>query len=204
MCILDIGLMNSERASWQEEEETRKDTSIVLIVQQIFFFLPPSSSWSFRPQSSWSFITGQCLDSGRFLQVHFSRWMCNQFTFHHEFRIDSGRSKFEQQRDRLYSFCLWIPWMKNTKILRRSTWKHRVLHSTCIQPGRNIKTRCIGSTLNLLKRKVWSAIELGRTLSFFTIHSQLIVSRKPIGLKLKKSFTKNYMNHLDRLRRFLW
>ena len=56
-------------------------------------------------------------------------------------------------KDRQYSFCLWILWIKNTKILRRSTWKHCVLHGTCIQHGRNIKTRCIGSTLNLLKRK---------------------------------------------------
>ena len=52
-----------------------------------------------------SFITGQCLDSGRFLQVHLSRWMCNQFTFHHQFRIDTGRSKFEQPTDSILSAC---------------------------------------------------------------------------------------------------
>ena len=46
--------------------------------------------------------TGQCLDSGRFLQVHLSRWMCNQFTFHHQFRIDTGRSKFEQTSDSIF------------------------------------------------------------------------------------------------------
>ena len=32
--------------------------------------IPPSSFRSLRTQSYWSFITGQCLDSGRFLQVH--------------------------------------------------------------------------------------------------------------------------------------
>ena len=31
---------------------------------------------------------------------------------------------------------------------------------------------------------------------------QPIVSRKPFGWKLEKSYTKKYMNHLDRLRRF--
>ena len=68
--------------------------------------LPPSSSRSFRTQSScWSFITGQCRDSGRFLQVHLSRRMCNQFTFHHQFRIDTGRSKFEQQTEGILSAC---------------------------------------------------------------------------------------------------
>ena len=59
----------------------------------------PSSSRSFRTQSCWFFFTGQCLDSGRFLQVHSSRRMCNQFTFHHQFRIDTGRTNFEQKTD---------------------------------------------------------------------------------------------------------
>ena len=38
-------------------------------------------------------------------------------------------------------FCLWIPWTKTTRILTRSTWKHRVMHNTCIKHGRNIKTQ---------------------------------------------------------------
>ena len=42
---------------------------------------------------------------------------------------------------------------KNTKIPRRSTWKHRVLHGTSRKHGRNIRTRRIGSTSILLKRK---------------------------------------------------
>ena len=56
-------------------------------------------------------------------------------------------------KDKQYSFCLWILWTKNTKILRRSTSKHRVLHNTCRQRGRNIKTLCIWSISDLLKRK---------------------------------------------------
>ena len=52
------------------------------------------SSWrSLRTQSHWSFIAGQCINSERFLREH---WMCNQFTFHHKFRMDSGRTKFKQ------------------------------------------------------------------------------------------------------------
>ena len=31
--------------------------------------------------------------------------MCNQFTFHHQFGIDTWRSKFEQQTDRILSAC---------------------------------------------------------------------------------------------------
>ena len=55
--------------------------------------------------------------------------------------------------DRQYSFCLWIMWTKSTRILTRSTWEHRVLHSTCIQHGRNIKTLCMWVDTNLAQKK---------------------------------------------------
>ena len=95
---------------WKVEEHhgkrRRKQEKISVLC---WFFrrnsLPPSSPRSFRTQSCWSFITGQCIDTGRFLQVHLSRWMCNQFTFHHQFRIDTGRSKFEQTTDSILSAC---------------------------------------------------------------------------------------------------
>ena len=38
LCILDMGLMKSGRASWQEAEETRKFFNIVLIHQDKKFF----------------------------------------------------------------------------------------------------------------------------------------------------------------------
>ena len=106
--------------------------------------------------------------------------------------------------DRQYSFCLWILWIKNTEILRRSTWKHRVLHSTCTQHGRNMRTRKIGSTSILLWRKDWSSIKHDRTLLFLTKHSQLAVSRKLFGWKLEKSYTRKYIRHLGLLKRFPW
>ena len=121
--------------------------------------------------------------------------------------INSGLisgGKISAGKDRQYPFCLLIPWTKNTRILTRSTWEHRVLHSTCIKHGRNIKTRCIGSISDLLKRKDWSSIRHDRTPSFFTKHSQLIVSRKLFGWKLEKSYTRKYMCHLDFLQRSPW
>ena len=102
LCILDIGLMKSGRASWQEEDGTRKDFCIVLILQEKLF-----TSELFKViQDAILLILHcrQCLDSGRFLQVHLSRWMCNQFTFH-QFSIDTGRSKFEQKTDSILSAC---------------------------------------------------------------------------------------------------
>ena len=41
-----------------------------------------------------SYTAGQCLDSEQFLRAHSSYWMCSQFTLHHKFRIDSGRTNF--------------------------------------------------------------------------------------------------------------
>ena len=83
-------------------------------------FVLPSSSRPLRTQSQSSNITGQCRYSGRLLPVHLSCWMCNQFTFHHQSRIDIWSSKFEQRTE--CSSCLWIPW-RTIRILTRSTFK---------------------------------------------------------------------------------
>ena len=66
----------------------------------------PSSSRSFRTQSCWSFTSGQCVYSRQLLRVHLSHRMCNQFTLHHEFRIGTGRTKFEQRKkDNILHVC---------------------------------------------------------------------------------------------------
>ena len=75
--------MEIRKAAWQEEEETRKDFSIVL--------------------------TRQCCYSGRFLQVHLSCRMCNQFYIPSSIQDWYLEAKF-WATDRQYSFCLWILW----------------------------------------------------------------------------------------------
>ena len=65
----------------------------------------PSSSRSSRTQSHWSFITGPYVYSERPLRVHLSHRMCDQFTLHHEFRIDTRRTKFEQKTDGILHVC---------------------------------------------------------------------------------------------------
>ena len=84
--------------------------------------------------------------------------------------------------------------------LRRPLPPH--MHGTSRKRGRNIKTRCIGSTSNLLNRKDWSSIKQDRNQSSFMTHSQLIVSRKLLWWNLEKLFTRKYMRHLDHLQRF--
>ena len=96
LSTLNIGLMKGGRAKWQEAEVTRKDFNIVLIHQ--------GSSRSFRTQSHWSFITGQCANSGQFLRVHLSHRMCDHFTCQDKFRIDTGRT-FGQKKDSILWSC---------------------------------------------------------------------------------------------------
>ena len=150
---------------------------------------------TFRTQSYWSFITGQCDYSEQLLPVHISCRMCVQFAFYHQFWINTWRSKV-WATDRQYSFCLWIPWTKITRILMWSTWKHRVLHNTCTTHGRGIKTRYIGVDIILQLRKDWNSIRLDRMQSSYKKHLQLIVFRKLLGWKLEKSCTRKCTCHL--------
>ena len=46
-----------------------------------------------------------CINSERFLPVHLSHRMCNQFTLHREFRIDTRRTNFEQKTVGILHFC---------------------------------------------------------------------------------------------------
>ena len=100
---------------WRQVEEnhgrrSRKQEKIPVLYWFVMSNLvPPSSPRSFRTQSHWSFATGQCTGqccySGRFLPIHWSCRMCNQFTFHHQVGIDTWRFKFEQQTDSILSAC---------------------------------------------------------------------------------------------------
>ena len=58
-----------------------------------------------QTQSHGSFVTGQCINSEQFLRVHLSHRLCHQFTLHHEFRTDTGRTKFEQKADGILHVC---------------------------------------------------------------------------------------------------
>ena len=83
------------------------------------------------------------------------------------------------------------------------TWPNHVLHRTSRRSGKDTRTRCIGSIYSLLNEKDWSSIKQDVMQSSFTIHSQLIVSRKLLWWNLEKSYTRKYMRHIDLLQRFL-
>ena len=91
--------------------------------------LPPSSSRSFRTQSHWSFITGQCRYSRQFPRVHLPHRMCNQFTLHREFRIDTRWTTIEHvQTDGVLHVC--GSFEQRTQIRMKFAWMHHVLLGT--------------------------------------------------------------------------
>ena len=131
--------------------------------------------------------------------------MSNQLTLHHEFRIDTRRTKFEQRKTVFFTSVDPLnkqhkdPETVDLKAPRLAWYKQK-------KYGRNIRTRCIGLTSNLLERKGSSSIKQDRTQPSFTTLSQLIVSRgEIINEKVyasprpppKISFKDNWMKELD-------
>ena len=104
LCIVIIGLTKSGRAVWPEEEETTKDFSIVLILQEQFCTSELSKGIQDAIAIDPSLQDNVIIPDG-FFKYMLSRRMCHQFTFHHQFGIDTGRSKFEQQTDGILSAC---------------------------------------------------------------------------------------------------
>ena len=107
-------------------------------------------------------------------------------------------------KDRQYSFCLWIPWTRNTKILMSLTRKHRV---SCMVPSEKVeetsKHGVFGSTWNLLKGKDLSSIKHDRPQSSSTTLPAYCIP-KVVRMELEKSYTRRYMRHLVLLQRFPW
>ena len=160
-------------------------------------YLFPSSSRTFRTQSHWSFITGQCCNSARILPSYLPYWMyfsifilSSTMDWYLEVRIPA--------RDKQYSFCLLILRDKEHKDPENiDFWMYHVVHNTCTTHGRNIKTRYIGSILILRFGKDWHSIRLDRMQSSFKERFQLIVFQKLLDWRLEKSYMRKHTCHLD-------
>ena len=164
--------------------------------------LSPSSSRSFRTQSHWSFITVQCIHSERLLRVHLSHRMCNQFEFHHEFRIDTRRTKFEKKTDSILSTC------GSHGQESHGSWQDRLgstasctIHAQSMEE--TSKYGVLGRDQPCSEERIEAPSDY-RTPSFFMKCSQLMVSRKLSGWNLEKPYTTKYMRHLVLLQRFPW
>ena len=102
-CIALIGLIASGKHAWQEEEEKGYISSALIFEEQLFI------SELFKDiHDAVSLILlyrRQCHYSEQLLPVHLSCRMCNQFAFHHQFWINTWRSKFEQQTNSVLFAC---------------------------------------------------------------------------------------------------
>ena len=91
------------RARCKEAEATRKDFNVVLTRQDKKLFI----SELFKDiQDAIPLILHtprQCVNSGTIPSSTFIT--CNQFTLHHKFRIDSGRTKFRQGKTDSILYC---------------------------------------------------------------------------------------------------
>ena len=139
-------------------------------------YLLPSSSRSFRTQPHWSYTAGHCVNSNQFLRVHLSYRMCSQFTLHHKFRINSGRTKFNQGKQEGILHGRESHEKDHIDPRELDLTKSRL--ASYNRSGKNTRIRCIGPIYSLFNGKDLSSINKHVTQSSSTIHSQLIVSRK--------------------------
>ena len=197
---------------WRQVEEKhgrrrRKQENIPVLS---WFFknnrVSPTSSRSFKTQSYWSYSTGQCCYSEQLLPVHLSHRMCNQFTLHHEFRIDLGGQNMSKRQTAFFTFVdLMNEEHKDPDTIdleaqrlawynKKKTWKkhlNKVYSQYMHKAWKRHQNAAYWVDIKLaLKRKDSSSIKHDRTQSFFTTHFQLIVSRRILWWKLEKSCTR--------------
>ena len=136
----------------------------------------PSSSRSFGTQSHWSYTAGQCVNSEQFPRVHLSFWMCSQFTLHHKSRIDTGRTKFEQNTDSILHGC--ESYEQGTQ---RSVWDWLGSTTSCMVHAEVEKaprygvlvryTACSTKRIKALSNKMWRNHSLRYTPSLLYLES---------------------------------
>ena len=211
--ILEIKRLSSERIWelsvllwWKVEEQNgrrrrqQEKKSVLYWLVRTKISSSPSSSRSLRTQSHWSYTAGQCVDSQQFSSSAFIISDVQSIYTPSHLQDWYREDKFWARKDRPYSWRLWIPWIRIKGIRKSLTWPNHVLHRSS-KSGKGTMIRCIGSIYSLLKGKDWSSIKQNVTKSSFTIHSQLVASRK-ICDEIWRIFYKKVLCHLDDHRRF--
>ena len=133
----------------------------------------------------------------------------------HEFRIDTGRTKLEQKTDSILSACGSYeqthkdPDTIDLNAPRHAQYMHNSMEETSKHGVLGRYQACSKERIKVLSDSIERHHPLQYTHSLLYPEgfsdgnwSQPIVSRRLFRWKLEISYTKKYMNHLDRLRRF--
>ena len=111
-----------------------------------------------------------------------------------------GRSKFEQQTENILLAC--GSYGQNKRILRRSTWKHRVLHNSCTNHGRNIKNTVYWVDINLALRKGCEVLSDTIERHHFSGNTPSLLYPESCSDGNWRSHKREYMRHFGLLQRF--
>ena len=129
---------------------TRKDFNIVLIHQE-FFYLRALQDQSERNLFDPSLQDNVLILDDFFMYIYHVGCAINLHSIINSGLIPGGQNLSKRQT---VFFPLVDPMNKEHKDLEKIELEApRLAQFTCTQHGRNIKTRCIGSTSDLLKRK---------------------------------------------------
>ena len=138
-----------------------------------------------------------------FPQLHLSRRMCNQF--HHQFRIDTGRTKFEQQIDSILSACgshgqrhkdpdtIDLEAPRIAQYMHEAWKKHQSMEETS-EHGVGRHRPCSEERIELSIERFHSARNT----------SSLLYPESCSDGNLEKSYTRRSMRHFVLLQRFPW
>ena len=113
------------------------------------------------------------INSERFLRVHLSRWMCNQFTLHHQFRIPGGQNLGKRQTVFFTSVDLMN---KEHRDPDNIDLEAPCLHGTSRKTWKKHQNTVYWVDIRLAQKKGLKFYD--RTQSSFTTHSQLIETRR--------------------------
>ena len=146
------------------------------------------------------FISGQCLNSERFLRVHLSYRMCNNLhSIVNSGLIPGGQNLSKRQTE---FFTSVDPMNKEDKdpdendlnTPRLSWYKQKV--------WKQHQNTVYWVDTKLAHKKGFKFYQHDRTQSFFTTRFLVVLSRRLSWWNLEKSYTRKYMRLLDLFRRF--
>ena len=134
---------------WQKAEETRKDNKYCTDSSGAIVYLRALQGHSGRNTIDLSFQDNVMIQSNFFPYIYHARCAWNLHSIFSSGLILGGQILSH----RLTVFFLFVDRMyKKHKDLDTIDF-NRVMHDTCIKHGRNIKTRCFGSTSILLNER---------------------------------------------------